>query len=224
MNRVCLLAVVSALALCAQESVAAERISTSFPGARQSGKAPKGAQLLYSQNSNDAGWSVNSQNFTSGSLTSAGDAGADDFVVPKKSHWRVTEVDVTGYYFNGSGGGSENVIFYQDNNGKPGEAVKKGTFTGLVGNANDGSFAITLPGHGLSLKPGTYWVSVVANCSFVGGCGEWNWEVSSVIHGNQAVWEQPGSTGNCQTWGTLDTCFGTSGDFMFDLRGKTNRE
>lgn len=225
MSKIFLWATVSVVALCAQARVAAERTSTTFCGDVEPGSTPKGAKLLYNQNSNGNGYGINSQNFTSGVFTSGDDAGADDFVIPDGKTWRITEVDVTGIYYNGSGPArSENVIFYKNNNGLPGRAIKKGTFTGLIGNDDDGSLAIDLPGHGLTLKPGTYWVSVVANCSFEAGCGEWGWGETNVVHGNQAVWEDPGSTGTCQTWGTLETCFGQSGDFMFDLRGIAKRD
>jgi hypothetical protein len=221
MNKICLLAAVCALALCAQGSTAAERSSRSFPGDFGAGNAPKGAKLLYNQNSNDAGWGVNSQNTTSGAF---GDAGADDFVVPKKTNWTVTEVDLTGVFYNGSGGGTENVIFYQDDHGLPGKAVKKGKFKMLAGDEQgSGSFAIQLPGHGLALKPGHYWVSVAVNCSTQSGCGEWEWEASSVVSADQAVWQGKGSK-VCPSWGTVDACFGQTGDLMFDLRGTARRQ
>ena len=60
------------------------------------------ANILYNQNSDDAGSPLNSQNYTSGS-SQFNDQAADDFVIPKGQTWRITEVDVTGVYFNGSG-------------------------------------------------------------------------------------------------------------------------
>jgi hypothetical protein len=220
-NKTCLLAAVWVFALSAQGSIGAERYATNSSGDLGSGHAPKGATILYNQNSNDAGWGVDAQNSTSGAT---GSEAADDFVVPKKSHWTVTEVDVTGFFYNGSGGETENVIFYQDDHGLPGKTVKNGIFTKVSGDdQNNGSFAIQLPGHGLSLKPGHYWVSVAVNCSYLNGCGQWNWEASSAIHGDQAVFEDPGANGSCRTWATLETCFGTSGDLMFDLWGTAKR-
>jgi hypothetical protein len=215
MNKACLLAAVAAFALCAQVSPAAERFSKSFPGDPGAGNAPKNAKILYNQNSNDAGWGVNSQNSTS---DASRDAGADDFVVPQNAHWTVTEVEVTGVFGKGSGGGTENVIFYQDDHGIPGKAVKKGKFKNLDGHEKgSGSFSIQLPGQGLALKPGHYWVSVVVNCS-IQSCGQWDWEAASVTQGDQAVWQEQGSK-VCPTWGTLASCFNQSGDLMFDLRG-----
>jgi hypothetical protein len=221
MNKACLLAAVSAFALSAHANAAAPQSLPNFFGGHDLGKALKGAKLLYNQNSNGDGDAVGSQNFTSGKFPSSDDAGADDFVVPKKTKWKITEVDVTGYYYNGTGpAASLNVIFYKDDHGVPGKAVKKGTFTNLVGGDANGSFAITLPGHGLTLKPGTYWVSVVANCSYTGDCGEWAWELSPDIHGSQPMWEKPASTTRCITWTPIETCFGYPGDLEFALRGK----
>ena len=216
MSKVSLLAVVSALALAGQASLAAERPPTHFPG--------KGAKLLYNQNSNPNGEAVGSQNFTSGTYSSSDDVGADDFVVPAKTKWTITEVDVTGEYYNGPGpASSEDVIFYKDDNGVPGTPITNGVFKGLVGVDEKGSFAITLSPHSLALKPGTYWVSVIANCSYKGGCGEWAWELTKTVHGYQPMWEVPKGS-RCSTWTTIETCFGYTGDLMFDLRGKSKRK
>ncbi|MGH6888278.1 MAG: hypothetical protein ACREHF_03630 [Rhizomicrobium sp.] len=203
MSKACLLAAVCALALLAQGSVAARGAPDSFGRAN----AMPGAKLLYNQNSDGNGSFVLSQNFTSGN-----DAAADDFVVPKKREWTIGEVDVTGVYFNGSGPAtSESVTFYSNNDGLPGKPVKGGSFTGLKGTDNDGSFAIKLPRKGLKLKAGHYWVSVGANCSL--DCGEWGWEETDTIHGYQAVWESGGAA-----WEPLGA------DLLFDLRGKRRRD
>jgi hypothetical protein len=173
-------------------------------------------KTLYSQNDNDAGVSVNSQNFES-SLSIYDAQGADDFVVPSGKAWKVKEVDITGVYFNGSGpAASENVIFYADSNGLPGAQVA--TAQNVKGTDNGGSFAIKIPA--VKLKPGHYWVSVAANCSFA-TCGEWGWELRSVQSNDMAAYEEPGSTGPCQTWQSLNVCFGNGGppDFMFALKG-----
>ena len=101
--------------------------------------------------------------------------------------------------------------------------MKHGTFDGLKGTADDGSFAIKLPGKGITLQAGTYWVSVGADCSFEGGCGEWGWETSSVVHGYMAMWRSC-EAGSCTNWETLGQCCSSSGDFMFDLRGVARRK
>jgi hypothetical protein len=192
MNKIFFLASVSSLALLVQQVAAAERPPATFFGHAKLAEPPKGATILYSQNSNANDLGINSQNYTSGILTSLDNAAADDFVIPKGKGWTVKEVDVTGIYFNGSGPAtSENVVFYKDDHGRPGKAVKKGTFQ-LVGTDSDGTFAIELPGRGLSLSPGKYWLSVVINCNFYGGCREWGWATTDAIHGDQGVWEGQG--------------------------------
>jgi hypothetical protein len=178
--------------------------------------------VLYNQNSNDASDAIDSQIFES-TFSAYDDQGADDFKVTGKD-WDVTGVDVTGQFFNGSGpASSENVTFYADASGVPGKMVK--SFTNLSGKASGGSFDITLPKKGAKLKAGTYWVSVQANCSFSGGCGEWGWEVSSVQHGNAGMWQNPGGGfGVCPTWGSIESCVGSTGpDFMFELLGKAKK-
>jgi hypothetical protein len=65
----------------------------------------------------------------------------------------------------------------------------------------------------VKLKGGkTYWVSVQANIDFLGGAGEWGWELSLDTNGNPAVWQAPGS--DCPTWCQLDS------DLMFAVKGK----
>jgi hypothetical protein len=175
---------------------------------------------LYNQNSNDAGDFVSSQNFTSGS-TQFDAQGADDFVIPKGRAWEITEVDVSGVYFVGHGPAtSENVIFYRNRRGKPGSPVKNGVFANLNGTGGP-NFALVLPGRGIKLKPGRYWVSVVENADeFYQGA--WGWEVNSTLHGEQAMWQNPGGYyGECNTWEPIDSCYDLKGpDLMFELKGK----
>lgn len=190
--------------------------------------------VLYSQNSNSTGNGVDSQNFTSGSFgTGYNDAAADDFVVPAGKVWRVNEVDVSGLYFNGSGpASSEIVTFYKSKKGLPGAVAGAGAdrFT-LTCSDTAGSFACTLPTNSkgkalVKLAGGTsghdYFVSVVANCSFVGGCGEWGWEQTSGGGNNPGVWEDPGNSfgTGCTTWTNSNTCVATGySEYMFDLIG-----
>jgi hypothetical protein len=223
-DRSVLLIWTSVLALCATGALAAGLPIASVSGEANPPSILWGARVLYNQNSNFAGDVVDSQNFTSGHYSAYDDAGADDFVVPEGVTWRITEVDVSGQYFNGSGPArSENVIFYKNKLGRPGKNLRNGRFNHLKGVDSGGNFAITLPNEGLTLKPGTYWVSVIANLNFNKG-GEWGWDVSSVQNGNQAVWRNPcfGQCGVCgNAWGTIEYCVNASGpDFMFDLRGK----
>jgi hypothetical protein len=145
--------------------------------------------VLWNQNSNFGGEGIISDNFTSSSSNDS--AAADDFVIPSGQTWHIAEVDVTGVYFNGSGPASSEVVTFYTNNrkGKPGR-VHRGPFT-LNCTDNAGSFQCILPKR-VKLPSGTWWVSVVANCSIVDGCGEWGWIVNTVVHGNVAVWEQGG--------------------------------
>jgi hypothetical protein len=222
MNKSVLLAAAAAFALTAGGAMAAAP-SVGVHGAKISPvlHTPKGMTMLYNQNSNSTGTGLVSQNFTSGSYSPTYNAqGADDFVVPS-GKWKVQEVDVSGLYFNGYGpAASEEVQFFKDKHGKPGHMVAD--INGIQGTDNAGSFTMKL-GKGASLKAGTYWVSVIANCSFVGGCGEWGWETNGTIHGNPAMWQNPdgGFGTTCSSWGTIGSCLGYTGDFMFDLQGKT---
>lgn len=120
---------------------------------------------------------------------------------------------------------SENVTFYQDNNGLPGELVVE--CDDLKGADNQGSFAITVPKTCKILLRGgrTYWVAVVANMDF-DPYGLWGWETRARQRDNPAAWENPrdGFRTGCKTWGVMTSCIGEGGgegpDFMFALKGK----
>ena len=174
--------------------------------------------ILWNQNSNDAGTSINSQNYTT-SYTSNSDQAADDFVIPTGTKWTIREVDVTGAYYKGSGpASSENVMFYKNSSGKPGKPVRNGTFNNLNGGMGP-SFSIKLPGKGITLKGGHYWVSVVANEVFI-VAGLWGWEVNGVLHGDRAMWQNPGGGfARCYSWAPIEQCIGSGPDLMFELRG-----
>ena len=226
MNKTVLLAAVAAFALTAGGAVAA----TTNVGVHGAKVVPtfhvaKGAKMLYSQNSNSTGVGLASMNFTSGSITNENSYGADDFIVPKKTTWTVTEVDAAGIYYNGYGPATdENVVFYADAKGMPGKAVKKGTFSKIKCTDSSGSFSCSL-GKGVKLKAGHYWVSVFADMDFDTGAGQWGWYINSKIQNDPAMWENPdnGFGTGCTTWGELGTCVGYSGDFMFDLQGKSKK-
>lgn len=220
MNRTALLTAASVIALCAGNSWAGMPAGsfgtvTQFPITDR-------AKILYNQNSNNESSYILSSEFTCGSYTFAYSAyGADDFVIPKGRTWTVKQVDVTGQFFNGSGPATNlNVTFYKDGHGKPGNPVKNGTFTGLA-TTGQPNFTTTLPGKGLRLRAGRYWLSVFPDMDFVASVGEWGWELNSVQHGKAAMWENPGDgfgTG-CTTWDTLQNCLARTGDLMFDLKG-----
>jgi hypothetical protein len=235
MNKTVLLAAAAAFALTAGAASAAQRPALGVTGAKVSPVVvhkAKGAKMLYNQNSPD-GTVIVSMNFTSGTYTAYDSAGADDFVVPKKAQWTVTEVDASGAYFNGNGtcsssceyATSENVTFYKDAGGMPGAAVKGGTFTDLKGKDTNGVFAISLGKKGLKLKSGHYWVSVAGNVSFTSTGYEWGWGETTAIQGDDAMWENPGAGFGvgCTTWGDIGTCLGYSGDLAFDLQGTSKK-
>jgi|SRR5215469_5608853 len=221
MKKTALLAATAAMALSAGSAFAAT------PGASTAGmhiyahrfSTPSNLTTLYSQNSNDSGVGLVSDMFGT-SFPTYTDQGADDFVVPTGSTWKVKEVDVTGVYFNGAGPAtSENVYFYKNNKkNMPGKLVK--SYANVAGTDNGtGSFTIKLPS-AARLRAGTYWVSVQANIIF-DTSGEWGWEINSTQHGNQAMWQNPGGGfAVCPTWGTTESCLGYGPDFMFVLKGK----
>jgi len=173
---------------------------------------------LYSQNDNDAGVGIVSQNFEV-SLDAYDSASADDFVVPAGFQWGIQQVVVTGVYFNGPGPAlNETVTFYADAGGLPGAVVKSVT---AVGADTAGSFVIPLK---VKLMPGTYWVSVVVNMDFTPN-GEWGWETRTLKSNKGAAWENPGDgfLSGCTTWARMPPCIGNLGegpDFMFALNGK----
>jgi hypothetical protein len=223
MRNTLLLAAVSIIALYAGSATAAGPADENSAGSNHLLLARKNAKLLWNQNSSDAGSFVNSQNYSS-TFTAYDDQGADDFVIPKGRAWRITEVDVTGNYYQGSGpASSENVIFYRNKGGKPGKPVRNGTFSDINGTIGP-DFALVLPGNGLKLGAGHYWVSVVAN-EEIDPYGQWGWEVSGMQHEDQGQWQNPsGRYGICPIWGTLENCAGTGPDLMFDLRGSSQRD
>lgn len=168
--------------------------------------APPGSKTLYDQNKDSSGTAIVSQHSDAGFDTQA----ADDFVVPAGHTWIIKEVDVTGIYFDGSGpASSENVFFYKDNGGLPGDLVancpnQHGAESGF------GSFAIVFSKTcKAKLKGGkTYWVSVQANMNFSEG-GEWGWSLSTDTNGNPAAYRDNGGD-----WSHLDS------DLMFALKGR----
>ena len=201
-------------------------------GAAAAGPAPGSAHLgvaqpvqtqgqttgvLYSQNDNDTGTGVVSQNFEP-DFDVYDSQLADDFVVPNTGGpWQITGVTVTGVYFNGSGpAASENVTFYRDANGIPG--VVKNTQT-VVGADTGGSF--TIPLDKFALPAGHYWVSVQANMDFASG-GEWGWETRGVQSGSAAQWQNPGDGfgSGCTSWASVVSCVGFGPDLMFSLSGR----
>lgn len=180
---------------------------------------PGGAITLYDQTGNDSGVGFVSQNFET-EFDIYDDEAADDFIVPKNARWKITEVDVSGTYFGGSGpSNSQNVVFYTDRKGLPDKPIA--AFNEMIGEDTFGSFVIDL-GRGVSLKPGHYWVSVQSNQNF-NSQGEWGWETSNGGVHKPSVWRNPGDgfeTG-CTEWTRQTDCFDfIPGDQLFALKGK----
>jgi len=133
-----------------------------------------GGNILYSQN-NNYGYSIISQNFTSGSMAAYNAVAADDFVVPRGKTWKVTGVDAAGEYFFGTGPASSEIItFYKNADSHPGTVVGRPQTVNCTDTA--GSFACTINRVKLTggRKGTRYWLSVVANCNY-STCGEWGW-------------------------------------------------
>jgi hypothetical protein len=181
-----------------------------------------GLEVLYDQTGVWSGIGVPSQNFES-----AYDAydceGADDFVVPRGVKWRVKEIYVMGTYFDGVGpADSENVVFYENDHGKPGNVIA--AFNGIV-TPDDGSGLLTIDlGKGVKLKHGHYWVSAQANQNFENS-GQFGWlTFDTEVFNKPSVWRNPndGFGTGCTDWGTTQACSGFDmlGDYKFALKGK----
>src|SRR2546423_12330550 len=100
MNKPVLLPATGVLALTAGSAIAGSRPSVAVKPTNVHPIQAR-ASILYTQNSN-FGYGIDSQNFTSGTYSPTyNSAAADDFVIPKGKIWKVTEIDVTGVYFNG---------------------------------------------------------------------------------------------------------------------------
>ena len=218
MNKTMLLAAGAVLALTGAAS-AAGHIAPSGHGVVKAfprGAVDRAAHVLYDQHGTDSGIGIVSQNFES-SFDAYDAQAADDFTV-SGGKWKVSEVDVNGVYFNGSGPArDETVTFYKDKNGHPGKTVSSQT---AAGSDSFGSFNIKL-GSSVKLKPGHYWVSVVANLDFGAG-GEWGWENQTTTVGDPAQWQNSGGGfGVCSTWGDENSCIPDGqGDHMFTIKGK----
>jgi hypothetical protein len=179
-------------------------------------------EVLYSQNDNDAGVGILSQDFTDPGFDIYDSGGADDFVVPPGETWTVQGVAVTGVYFNGPGpADSETVRFYTDAGGHPGTVIT--AIGGLHAPEAGGSFDIALGSSGPVLTEGTYWVGVKVTMAFTPG-GEWAWETRSIQSNAAAVWRnlQDGFATGCRRFHVMQECIGPSGegpDYMFGIEG-----
>ena len=177
------------------------------------------AQTLYDQMGNDSGTGINSQNYEA-DYDAYDDEAADDFIVPEGAHWKITLVDMAGYYNEGPAD-SMGVYFYKDKHGKPGKRIAQFTVIPPPYNGN-GSFPLDL-GRGVKLKPGHYWLSIQANQRF-DFAGQWSWATSESTTDNPAMWRNPngGFELGCTEWTVETTCVDyLKGDHLFALKGKS---
>src|SRR5207248_4852954 len=151
-------------------------------------------------------------------------AAGDDFVVPVGQTWYIGEVDVTGSYVDSTGGASSvTITFYKNRNKRPHGLGRSFTVSCTD---NNGSFSCPLPNYRRNKPPkfyaGTYWVSVVANCDYSNGCGEWLWTENTNVTGYEAEWENPHAGWHtvCNAgFQPVSECFGSSADMAFTLLG-----
>ncbi len=184
-------------------------------------------KTCYTQQDNDNGTGIVSQNFEPGEDT-LDSQGADDFRIKKKKcitgqaasvrGVSLFTISADGVYFNGPGpADSYNVTYYKDSRGTPGSAVAVCDDAAYTDPSGTGNPTIACR---VTLKPGSYWVSVQANMDFSVG-GEWGWLTNNTVRGKPSQWQNPGDgfgTG-CTTYTTTTTCIpsGEGGDFSFSL-------
>ena len=179
---------------------------------------------LYDQTDNAATTATSSQNFEA-AFDNFDDFTADDFVVPAGQTWNVSQVNVGGQYFNGTGpADSVNVFFFPNSGTLPGSpAVCTFNNVAIASGAATGSFNVILPSS-CSLTAGTYWVSMQANMNFTPN-GQWGWNDRTVQSNSGAAFENPGGGFACSGgngWVLKTTCVtGSSPDQSYLLIGTT---
>jgi hypothetical protein len=171
--------------------------------------------IVCQQNGTDTGVSAASETFTD--YTGYDSAGAASCRLATKT--KLTEIDVTGAYFNGAGPANNiTVTIFSDNGGRPGAVLKSETVPNL-GSGSD--FQIVLSPR-IKLKAGKYWISVQPSMTF-GTEGQWGWELQSEQWGPVDQWTEDGGLGShCAPFGNWDTplnCTGNGVDFMYIARG-----
>jgi hypothetical protein len=231
-----LLTSASALAFCVCGTAQAGSAVNAFgvhgaPHAFAHHAPPKGAKVLYDQNSG-----TGSDGFFSQTLSSYPQYDvylADDFTVPKGQTWKVSEMDVGGFYYvNGGPASSVNVLFWKNANGLPNGTKAAVNCENITpsGGLDTGAFEITLPKSCKAKfqggkKGATYWVTVQANMKGINTSGYWAWDIVPV-HGNQAAaWFYGGGDGpECDTsFQTMSYCTGATTDLSFELLGTTRK-
>ena len=181
--------------------------------------SPSIPPVLYSQNDNPQGLSLNGQDydvqFSTFSLQEA-----DDFTITGGQTWKLQQIDVAGVD-HGPGVPFATVEIYADAGGVPGSEVAVAMRKPVA--EVDGDLTIKLGTTGaITLGAGTYWLSVYSDMDFPTHA-QWYWSARSVQNGNPAAFQNPGNGWgyNCPSWSGMLTCVPDIGgpDLMFDLRG-----
>ena len=139
-------------------------------------------------------FTISSQNFTDDGFNFASQ-GADDFSVTGNG-WIIETVEVRGSYFGGAGPAESVNVYILGSTGTLPDttnlsagaiyAAENLAYTDVF----DGDFNIVLPGGGVLLMPGDYWIVVQANMAFLVG-GQWGWtESTGTEAGNESAWFQ----------------------------------
>lgn len=162
----------------------------------------------------DTGSAALSQKFLDADMDVYDSRAADDFMLNETCS--LASVDVLGQYLEGAGPAvTENIVIYTNAGRAPGKVIYKQTVVG-EDSTGTGSFHLMLP-QPISLRAGTYWISVRANLAFAQG-GEWGWEATHHKVLKPGTWHnQGGGFGVCKHWAPAQDCVGVGPDFMFSL-------
>ena len=175
--------------------------------------------LWYQMNSPGTS-SITSQNFET--VNDIYDSfAADDFGL-MDDIWSVTQIDLLGAYYNGSGPASSvNVWFYSDSVGLPGQIIYSALNIIPVNGLTTGSFSIMLP-NPVVLFEGMYWFCVQANMD-QNPYGQWGWTERTITDFGESAWKNPsgGFGTTCTSWQHRVTqCgVGTGPDLCFNIIG-----
>ncbi len=205
------LALVAAAAFAPTANASSTHVSPSHHGTATPIQGAAVRPTCFSNLEGDTGDALTSQNFES-DFDVYDAMGADNFTLRNKCN--ASSIVVVGQYYNGIGpADSENVTFYANDHGAPGDVISAQTVAGV----DNGLGSFTIPLDPIHLAPGRYWVSVQVNMDLTVG-GQWGWENTANQAGKPALWQNPGDgfgTG-CTTWSNLETCLGAPGpDLMF---------
>jgi len=209
-----------------------------------------GGSVLFSTFS---GISPNSTTITSQAFTDPGFGGftttaSDDFTIPGSvGGWIIDKLMVDGAFYNVPSGqtpgpaDSVNVYIIGNSGGLPDTtnlsagSIYAAENIGYIDPGNTGDFEIPLPGSGVFLTPGTYWLVVQVNMNLSQG-GQWGWRESSAapdtgnIVGFESAWFQTSAfivPGCVNAWGARVTTCGVANtdpsppepDLAFEIEG-----